>query len=160
MQTLKIHLYHISKKNSSISVETEGNYIQRIQKYIPFDSVTIAPQKDNRSLSVSSLQQKESEMILSKIPPGIPFYLLDEKGKEYHSKGFAQFINKTMSNSSRDIYFLIGGAYGFDDIIRSKSNGIISLSKLTLPHQLARLMFLEQLYRAFSILHNQPYHHD
>lgn len=106
------------------------------------------------------LKEKEGEVILKLLSPGDIMVLLDERGMEIGSRGFADFLNKMMLSGCRKLFFVIGGAYGFSDSVYKRADHKLSLSRMTFPHQLVRLVFAEQLYRAFSILNNEPYHHD
>lgn len=155
---MKIKLIVVGKTDVSYVKEGLQEYEKRISKYISFEIVEIADVKQSSSQPV--IQRKvEAEKILNRLKPEDFLVLLDEHGKEMTSVEFADFLNQKMNASVRSLVFLIGGAYGFDDSIRQKSTFSLALSKMTFPHQLVRLIFIEQLYRALSILKNEPYHH-
>lgn len=135
-------------------------YVSRISHYIPFTLNEIPELRNVSSLSREQIKVKEGELILSQLKSSDEVILLDEKGREYRSIEFADFLRKKMTNSSRDIVFIIGGAYGFSDAIYSRANGKLSLSVMTFSHQMVRTIFAEQLYRAFSIIKGEPYHHE
>lgn len=135
-------------------------YVSRISHYIPFTLNEIPELRNVSSLSHEQIKVKEGELILSQLKSSDEVILLDEKGREYRSIEFADFLRKKMTNSSRDIVFIIGGAYGFSDAVYSRANGKLSLSAMTFSHQMVRTIFAEQLYRAFSIIKGEPYHHE
>lgn len=122
--------------------------------------VVIPDVKNSKHLNQHQLKEKEADFILKQINRGDVVILLDEKGKEYRSAEFASFIEKKMIASTQRLVFIIGGPYGFDSSIEQRSNSKLSLSKMTFSHQMIRLFFVEQLYRAFSILKKEPYHHE
>jgi len=135
-------------------------YEKRVQRYIRFETVIIPELKNMKNLETNQIKEKESELQLKFFNSSNIVVLLDEKGKEYSSVGFAKFLQEKMNSSVKNIVFIIGGAYGFSDRIIEKADAKISLSKMTFSHQIVRLFFMEQLYRAFSILRNEPYHHE
>jgi len=116
--------------------------------------------KNSNKLSPEELKKKEGEMILSKIENGDVLILLDENGKNFSSREFSKVIEQQMVNATKHLFFLIGGAFGFSDEVYQRANQKISLSKMTFSHQLVRLVFAEQLYRAFTIIKGEKYHHD
>jgi 23S rRNA (pseudouridine1915-N3)-methyltransferase len=105
------------------------------------------------------LTEREGELILEKVQTADLFFLLDENGKEMNSEGFADFIQKQMNSGNKRCFFVIGGPFGFSEAVKKRADGKLSLSKMTFTHQMVRLFFTEQLYRAFTILKNEPYHH-
>lgn len=105
------------------------------------------------------LTEREGELILEKVQTGDLFFLLDENGKEHTSEGFSVFIQKQMNSGGKRCFFVIGGPFGFSEPVKKRADGALSLSKMTFTHQMVRLFFTEQLYRAFTILRNEPYHH-
>lgn len=133
-------------------------YFKRLEKEILCHFQEI-PDVKNKS-TISEQKQKESKAILSKVLPGDKLCLLDEKGKTYSSLEFASFIGNQLKHSTKRLLFVIGGPYGFSDGLYKRSDEKISLSSMTFPHEMVRLIFAEQLYRAFSILKNHPYHHE
>ncbi len=156
---MKIRLIWIGKPDGDIFNEAIQHYTQKVKFYTPFETVAIPYLKNTQSLSREEQKKREGELILKKIVPGDFVVLLDENGQEYTSEKFARFIQQQSVNGTRSVVFVIGGAYGFSEAVYARGNGKIALSKLTFPHIMARLVFTEQLYRAFSILHGEPYHH-
>ena len=145
---MKIQLIVISKNDPKAVEELFMDYQKRLSHYTKFEVIRLIP---------SSLKE-ETQIILSKMESGAELILMDERGKEFSSIQFSEFLNKKM-NASKNICFVIGSAYGFDDSLKKQAIQMISLSKMTLPHQLAKVIFMEQLYRAFTILRNEKYHH-
>lgn len=133
-------------------------YLNRLKHYINFNFIII-PDIKRKNLNEALQKKLEGEQILKNLSPGDEVVLLDEKGKGYTSEKFADFLQKNMNRSVRNLVFVIGGPYGFSDEIYEKANGKISLSSMTFSHQMVRLFFVEQVYRAFTILRNEPYHH-
>ena len=156
---MKIDVWHIGKKSKNLYQDAEKEFTNRIKRYCQFSNSSIQALKQTKSLSPQELLKKEAKLFESKISANSFTVLLDEKGKQYNSREFANEIEK-IRMSHPHITFLIGGAYGFDEELKSRSGALMSLSKMTLPHHLARVVFLEQLYRAFSIINNEPYHND
>ncbi|MFT6747818.1 MAG: 23S rRNA (pseudouridine1915-N3)-methyltransferase [Glaciecola sp.] len=134
-------------------------YTKKLNHYNTFQYVELPALKNANKLSQDKLKQEEGELILKKIKGNGQIILLDEKGKNHSSKEFATYINKKMISGGQDIYFIIGGAFGFSDSMYQKSNDKMALSKMTFTHQMVRVIFLEQLYRAFSIIKGEKYHH-
>ena len=135
-------------------------YTSRLCHYVPFRVEEIPHLKGAGSMPESRIKEKEGEIILSKIRPGDYVVLLDEHGKEYRSVEFAKKVEALVSRNSRDVVFVIGGAYGFSAPVYSRADESLSLSKMTFSHQMVRTIFAEQLYRAFTILKGEPYHHE
>lgn len=121
--------------------------------------IEISALKQTKNLSVKEQKQKETALILKYIQLSDKVILLDEKGKTYTSVQFSNFIQTQMNTSLKQLVFVIGGAYGFSDEMYQRADSLLSLSKMTLTHQMVRIVFLEQVYRAFTILNNEPYHH-
>lgn len=136
-----------------------SNYLKRLKKYVNFQINIISDIKKSKSLSISEQKKLESEKILSKLNSGDYIVLLDESGKNIKSEEFAEFINKRMISGIKNLVFIVGGPYGVDKKVFEKANFVLSLSKMTFSHQMIRLFFVEQCYRAFTILNNEPYHH-
>ncbi len=134
-------------------------YVSRLGRYVPFALKEIPELKGAGSLSEAQIKEKEGDLIL-KAAGAADMILLDERGREYRSVEFAQELGRLLAHSSKDIAFVVGGAYGFSPEVYSKAAGMISLSKMTFNHQMARTIFAEQLYRAFTILKGEPYHHE
>ena len=135
-------------------------YQQRLKHYINFEMEIIQDIKNVKNLSQLQQKEKEGELILSKVKSTDQLVVLDEKGKEYRSLEFASFLQKKMNSGIKQLVLVIGGPYGFSESIYKKTVGKVSLSKMTFSHQMIRLFILEQLYRGFTILKNEPYHHE
>jgi 23S rRNA (pseudouridine1915-N3)-methyltransferase len=135
-------------------------YEKRLKHFIPFEIYTFADIKNAKSLSEEQLKTKEGEQQLKKIEQGDYLVLLDERGKQYSSLQFSEYLENQFQLSHKKIIFLIGGAYGFSDAVYQRANAQWSLSKLTFSHQMVRLFVVEQLYRALSIQRGLPYHHE
>ncbi len=157
---MKVELWWVGKTSFSYLEEGMNMYEKRLTHFLPFQTETIPDIKNAKKLSEDQLKQKEGEVILKKVENGDWLVLLDERGKEYSSIRFSEYMDKQLQMSHRRIIFLIGGAYGFSDAVYQRANGKISLSKMTFSHQMIRLFALEQIYRAMSILRNLPYHHE
>jgi 23S rRNA (pseudouridine1915-N3)-methyltransferase len=157
---LKIKLLQIGKTKERYLTEGISEYEKRISRYLPFEIVTIEDIKNAKNLSPDQVKEKEAELLQKQLEDAGRIILLDEKGKRMHSVAFSKFIQSQMNAGGKNIVFVIGGAYGFADSIYALANEKISLSEMTFSHQLVRLIFTEQLYRAFSILNNEPYHHE
>ncbi len=135
------------------------DYQSRLHHYVPFKFDIIPNLKNTKNLSEYQQKEKEGILILKKVKPGDHLITLDEKGKMYSSVEFAAFLQKKMNTGIRNLIFVIGGPYGFSEAVYQRANGSLSLSKMTFSHQMIRLFFIEQLYRGFTILKNEPYHH-
>ena len=134
-------------------------YTKRLGFYIKFDLDIIPDIKNAKNLSESEQKIKEGQLILNKLSPTDYLILLDENGKEFSSIGFSEFLQKKMNSGLKTIVFVIGGPYGFSEEVYKKAEGKVSLSQMTFSHQMIRLFVIEQIYRAFTILNNEPYHH-
>ena len=157
---MKITLIAIGKTEDKYLIEGIDKYLNRLKHYINFGLVIIPDVKNTKNLTEAQQKNKEAELILKQLNNSDVVVLLDEKGKKYSSVQFSQYINKQMVGSVQNLVFIIGGPYGFDESIYKRANGSISLSDMTFSHQMVRLFFVEQLYRAFTILKNEPYHHE
>lgn len=135
-------------------------YVSRIGHYVPFELREIPELKGVAALTRGQIKEREGEMILKQLRPADEVILLDEHGREYRSLEFADWLGRRMAGSGRDLVFVIGGAYGFSDAVYARAAAKVSLSKMTYSHQLVRTIFAEQLYRAFTILRGEPYHHE
>ena len=135
-------------------------YVSRLSHYVPFRLEEIPQLKKVSAFSEEQIKTREGALLLSKIKPSDRLILLDERGEEFTSLRFARFIEDSASKDGRDIVFAIGGAYGFSPEVYSRSEMKISLSKMTFSHQMVRTIFAEQLYRAFTIIKGEPYHHE
>ena len=141
--------------NTGISV-----YVKRIVHYLPFEIIELTALKSKGKITPAQQKEAEADIILKHINKSDRVILLDEKGKEKSSAEFADFLNHQMNSGIKNLFFVVGGPYGFSEQVYSKAYSTISLSKMTFSHQLVRLVFVEQLYRAFTILKNEPYHHE
>jgi 23S rRNA (pseudouridine1915-N3)-methyltransferase len=137
-----------------------SEYQKRLTHYVRFELEIIADIKNAKNLSELQQKEKEGQLILSKIQTSDQLLLLDDKGKHFTSIEFSQFLQKKMNTGLKQLVFVIGGPYGFSEEVYKKASGKISLSKMTFSHQMIRLFFIEQLYRGFTILKNEPYHHE
>ncbi|PKA83961.1 23S rRNA (pseudouridine1915-N3)-methyltransferase [Ulvibacter sp. MAR_2010_11] len=156
---MKITLIAIGKTDAKeLSSLTEA-YIKRLGFYIPFSFDVIPDIKNTKNLSETRQKILEGEEILKRTETSDTLILLDEKGKSYSSIAFSEFLQKKMNTGLKNLVFVIGGPYGFSDAVYERANGKLSLSPMTFSHQMVRLFFIEQLYRAFTILKNEPYHH-
>ncbi len=135
-------------------------YLSRLGHYVPFTLREIPELKGVSALSHDQIKEREGELILKQIRPADEVVLLDEHGREYRSVEFADWLGRHLAGSGRDLVFVIGGAYGFSPAVYARAEGKLSLSKMTYSHQLVRTIFAEQLYRAFTILRGEPYHHE
>jgi 23S rRNA (pseudouridine1915-N3)-methyltransferase len=155
---MKVELRMIGKTGLQYLKEGIEIYENRIKHYLSFDMQIIPDLKNSKNLSPEQIKQQEGLLILRKLQEGDFLILLDEKGKALSSAGFAQFIEKQLYSSKRRIIFQVGGAYGFSDEVYRRADEKLSLSKMTFSHQLIRLIFVEQLYRALTIIKGEPYH--
>ena len=156
---MKIHLWSIGKPHDDLLRSAIENFTNRVSRYCDTEWKIIPPPKNAGKLNEKDLKKKEAEIILSLLNKSDWLVALDEGGKEFTSGGLAGFIQTRKNDSIKNLVFLIGGAYGLEDTVLKIANHKWSLSKLTFPHQLVRLMLIEQLYRAFTILNNEKYHH-
>lgn len=156
---MKISLWTIGKINETYVKEGIEDFTKRISRYFPVEWTLIPVPKNAGMLSEMDLRKKEAEVILQWLRPEDYLVALDEKGKQFSSEALAQFIQTRSNESVKNIVFLIGGAFGIDDQVLKKAKFKWSLSELTFPHQLVRLILAEQIYRACSILRNEKYHH-
>jgi 23S rRNA (pseudouridine1915-N3)-methyltransferase len=136
------------------------DYASRIRKYNVFDILTVPDLKNTRNMPPLEQKEKEGKKILQMLGKDDYVILLDEHGKELRTKEFSELLEKSMMTARKRIVFVIGGAWGFSDEVYSRCDMKLSLSKMTFPHQLVRLLFLEQLYRAFTVIKGEPYHHE
>ena len=156
---MKTILILVGKTQSKIFKLGIDDYVSRIEHYMPF-SITIIPElKNTKSLSEDQQKQKEGELILKEIQPSDTVVLLDEHGAEFRSIEYANWL-KQKQNTARRLVFIIGGPYGFSPDVYARANEKISLSHMTFSHQMVRLIFTEQLYRACTIIKGEPYHHE
>lgn len=156
---MQIKLLAIGKTDNSQLQLLLDDYRKRLGFYIKFEFEIIPDLKKIKNLSEEQQKQKEGELILAKLNSTDLLILLDEKGKQFDSLQFSVQLQKYMNSGIKQLVFVIGGPYGFSQEVYNKANGKISLSKMTFSHQMIRLFMIEQLYRAFTILRNEPYHH-
>lgn len=157
---MKIVLIAIGKTDASYFTEALKEYTGRLAHYLPFETIWIPDIRNVKSMSESQQKEKEGELILKMLQPGDYPVLLDDKGKEFTSMQFAAYIEKKMQTVAKRLVFIIGGPYGFSEKVYSIAAEKISLGKMTFSHQMIRVIFAEQLYRAMTILNNEPYHHE
>ena len=155
---MKVKLLMIGKTRESFIEEGFNVFKMRIKHYLPFEGQAISGLKKTKNLSPSEIKILEGNLILKNIKDNDTVVLLDEKGKTYGSTGFANFVQKQMNTGTKQLVFIIGGAYGFSPDVYQRANYKISLSDMTFSHQIIRLIFMEQFYRAMTILKNEPYH--
>jgi 23S rRNA (pseudouridine1915-N3)-methyltransferase len=156
---MNIKLIAIGKTDGKALQSLIEEYTKRLSFYIKFELDIIHDIRNAKSLSESQQKEKEGELILSKITATDQLILLDENGKMFSSFGFSDELQKKMNSGVKTLVFAIGGPYGFSEAVYKKAFGKISLSQMTFSHQMVRLFFIEQLYRGFTILRNEPYHH-
>lgn len=137
-----------------------AEYMKRLKNYVSFQLVELPDLKSTKSLSEDQQKQKEGEAILSKLTAADFLVLLDEHGREYTSMEFASYIEKLMASGKKRVAFAVGGPYGFSPAVYDRANAKLSLSKMTFSHEMVRAFFVEQLYRAQTILRGEPYHHE
>lgn len=157
---MKFILLVVGKTVEKHYITAIADYVERTKHYTSFDLEVIPELKNTKSLSMEQQKEKEGELILKALQPGDVVVLLDEHGKEFRSVEFATWIERKMHTVNKRLVFIIGGPYGFAPSVYAAAQEKISLSKMTFSHQMIRLIFVEQLYRALSILNNSPYHHE
>jgi len=156
---MKICLLVIGKTDESYLQKGIEIYLKRIPHYVSFEFKTIPDLKNSKNLSEDQQKEKEGELILQQINTSDELLLLDERGQENSSVEFARFLERKMISGIKRIVFVIGGPYGFSANVYARANGKLCLSRMTFSHQMVRMIFLEQLYRAMTILKGEPYHH-
>lgn len=157
---MKITLLAIGKTNVKYLQEGIEQYTKRLSHYIPFELKILPDVKTTKALTTDKQKEMEGEMFMSAIQQGDWVTLLDERGKEFTSRDFASYIDKKMITIPKNLIFIIGGPYGFSKAMYDRANEKLSLSKMTFSHEMIRLFFVEQIYRAMTILKGEPYHHD
>lgn len=157
---MKIRLIVVGKTNSAYLKTGEDDYEDRLKHYCKIEELLIPQIKNGGKLSNKDLKIKEGKLILKYIDSVDQVVVLDEKGKSFSSIDFSNFLNKKLLNSTMRLVFVIGGAFGFSEEVYKRANSKLSLSKMTFSHQMIRLIFKEQLYRAFTILKGEKYHHE
>lgn len=159
-RSMKIALLTVGKTDRDWVRQGMDIYVSRLRHYIPFSINEIPELKNVSALSKEQIKVKEGELILKNLKPSDDVILLDEHGREYSSTEFAAMLQKKITYEGRDIVFVVGGAYGFSDAVIGRANSKISLSRMTFSHQMVRAIFVEQIYRAFTIMRGEPYHHE
>ena len=157
---MKIRLLTVGKTDKDWVKQGIDIYVSRLKHYIPFTINEIPELKNVSALSKDQIKVREGELILKNVKPTDDVILMDEHGKEYTSVDFASILQRKISLEGKDMVFVIGGAYGFSEEVYKRANSKISLSKMTFSHQMVRAIFTEQLYRAFTIMRGEPYHHE
>jgi len=157
---MKITLLTVGKTTNANLLTLQDEYQNRLKFYIPFEMVVIPELKNTKNLSIAEQQEKEADLILKQLDTSDEVVLLDDKGKQFTSMGFSEYISKKMLASHKRMVFVVGGPYGFSERVYNRANGKVSLSAMTFSHQMIRLIFIEQLYRAMTILKGEPYHHE
>lgn len=157
---MKTLLLTIGETDQKYIKEGITDYVKRLSFYIPFESKVIPDLKNRSSLSLENQKEKEGQLILNHVSAGDFLVLLDERGSELSSIEFSKWMEKKMVAGMRQLIFVVGGPYGFSKSVYDRANNLVSLSKLTFSHQMVRLIFVEQLYRAMTIIKNEPYHHE
>ena len=157
---MNITLIQVGKTDASYIREGVEMYLKRINHYTKFDMLTVPDIKNARKLTREQHRNEEGKLILAQIQESDTVVLLDEAGHEFTSPGMAAWLQKRMNAGTKRLCFVIGGPFGFSPEVYARANDRLSLSRLTFSHQLVRLVFMEQLYRSFTILNNEPYHHE
>ena len=156
---MTIKLLAIGKTDEKGLQDLTDVYVKRLGFYCKFEWETLPDIKKAKNLDENLQKQKEGELLLKNLQASDFVVLLDENGKQLSSEGFSEFIQKRMNSGLKQLVFVIGGPYGFSEEVYKRADSKLSLSKMTFSHQMIRLFFTEQLYRAFTILKNEPYHH-
>lgn len=159
-ERMKFTLILVGRTADKLFSTAIADYAERIGHYVSFGIEVIPELKSTKSLSAEQQKEREGELILRALQPGDTVVLLDEHGKEFRSVEFAQWVERKMNTGGKRLVFIIGGPYGFSPSVYAAAHEKISLSRMTFSHQMVRLIFTEQLYRAFTILNNGPYHHE
>lgn len=157
---MKISLLVVGKttdKHISVLID---DYVERVKHYNPFELIVIPELKNTKSLTEDQQRKAEAALILKQLQPSDHVVLLDERGAERRSMEFAQWMRKIQQTGSKRVVFVVGGPYGFDKEIYARANELMSLSRMTFSHQMVRLFFVEQIYRVFTIIKGEPYHHE
>jgi 23S rRNA (pseudouridine1915-N3)-methyltransferase len=157
---MKITFLTVGKTEDAYLKDGIDKYVKRLKHYIKLELVDLPELKNTKALTEQQQKAKEAELILKKITPLDHVILLDEKGAEFSSKQFAAFLDKKSVSSTSSLVFVVGGPYGFDQSVYDRANDKLSLSRMTFSHQMIRLLFTEQLYRAYTIIKGEPYHHE
>lgn len=157
---MKIELWVVGKTDDGYLQTGLDDYQKRLQRYTAYEQITLPNLKNRKKLTTDQIKHQEGELILSKLQKSDYLILLDERGKSFTSLQFAQYIERWSAQGHKRLVFLIGGAYGFSPAVYAAAHTRLSLSAMTFSHQMVRLFFTEQLYRAYTILNGEPYHHE
>ena len=157
---MTIQFIVIGKTDGKYFNEAIDDYSNRLRRYIRFDMQVIPDIRNAKNLTFAQQKEREGELILKSLQPGDCVVLLDERGKEMTSTAFADYLERKMHTVPKRLVFIVGGPYGFSDAVYAAAAEKMSLSKMTFSHQMVRLFFVEQVYRAFTIMRGEPYHHD
>jgi len=157
---MKIRLLLIGKTEEEFLKTGIREYEMRIKRYVPFEIVEIPALKNAANLSIAEQNARESALIIKHFSPGDVIILLDEHGREMRSAEFASFLNRQFLSGSKNLVFVVGGPFGFDPALKKLAASLLSLSRMTFSHQMVRLFFTEQLYRALTIIRGESYHHE
>ena len=157
---MKIVFLTVGKTEDAYLKDGIDKYVKRLKHYTRLEILELAELKNTKALTPEQQKVKEAEMILKKVSPLDHVVLLDENGTEFSSKQFANYLDKKAISSTSTLIFVVGGPYGFDQTVYARANDKLSLSRMTFSHQMIRLLFTEQLYRAFTIIKGEPYHHE
>lgn len=157
---MDITLLTVGKTTTPYIVAGIEEYMRRLKRYVPFSMVPLPDIRNTRNLSEEQQKLAEGRLILDFLTPSDLVILLDERGREYTSRKFAEWVERSMASGRKRLVFVVGGPYGFSKDVYDRAEGKISLSQMTFSHEMVRLFFVEQIYRAMTILRNEPYHHD
>lgn len=157
---MEITLIVIGKTNAKYLIEGLDEYTRRLKHYISYNINILPDIKNTKNLSEEQQKETEGKLILNALKPGDFIVLLDERGKEFSSMQFSDYLQRKMNSGLRRLVFVIGGPYGFSKDVYNKADEKLSLSKMTFSHEMIRLFFTEQIYRAMTIIRGEPYHHE
>lgn len=157
---MKLHFIVVGRTTDKRLTALIDDYTARIKHYLPFETEVIPELKNAKNLTFDLQKEREGELLLRAFKESDAVWLLDEGGREFRSMEFADFLDKQQHTGARRLVFVVGGPYGFSPAVYARAQGKISLSRLTFSHQMVRLFFVEQLYRAMTILRGEPYHHE
>lgn len=157
---MKLHVIFTGRTTGKLFQDAIADYVNRLGHYVPFSIEELPDLKNARNLTEEQQKEREADLLLHALQPGDVLVLIDERGREFTSREFSEFLEQKMQTVGKRLVFLIGGPYGFSQRVYSAAFAKISLSKMTFSHQMVRLFLVEQLYRAFTIMRGEPYHHD
>lgn len=157
---MKVVLLSVGETDNEYFTRIIEDYKKRVNFYLPFKLSFVSDVKNRRGLSINEFKEEEGKKLLAVLHPTDQVVLLDDKGKQFDSPGFARYMEKKMVSVPKRLVFLVGGPYGFSREVHDRANERLSLSAMTFTHQMVRMVFVEQLYRAMTILNNEPYHHE